>query len=130
MSYADPTRQREYQREWAAQRRAERMDGLSCVKCGSTRRLEMDHVDPSTKVTHRVWTWNPKRREAELAKCQPLCVDCHRAKTLAENPPRHGTVKRYNKGCRCEPCRQAKARKAAAYRARKRAQASPTERAA
>jgi hypothetical protein len=47
--------------------------------------LELDHVDPALKVSHRVWSWARERREAELAKCQVLCHDCHVAKTAEGN---------------------------------------------
>lgn len=35
------------------------------------------------KINHRVWSWAEARREAELAKCQILCHDCHVAKGQA-----------------------------------------------
>lgn len=93
MPYADPERQREYMREWYARRRAEWFEGKVCVDCGSTDRLELDHVDPATKVSHRIWSWSKARREAELAKCVVRCHDHHRAKTLASDDCRqHGKV--------------------------------------
>ena len=104
MPYADPTAQRAYQRQWISSRRAAWLAGKSCATCGATDNLEVDHIDPSKKVTHRVWSWSKDRRDAELAKCQVLCADCHDAKSLQENPPVHGTYKRYEKGCRCEAC--------------------------
>ena len=48
--------QRAYQREWMARRRAAWFADKSCVRCGSTERLEIDHVDRSTKVTHALWS--------------------------------------------------------------------------
>ena len=63
---------REYKRRWAAARRAEWMAGKSCVQCGSTQSLEVDHIDPTLKVTHSVWSWSIPRRTVELAKCQVL----------------------------------------------------------
>lgn len=56
--------------------------------CGSWDRLEVDHVDPSKKVHHAVWTWRQERREEELKKCQALCYGCHKKKTAAENSTR------------------------------------------
>ena len=73
MPYKDPEKQREYQRQWMADRRAEWFSGKSCVDCGSTEALELDHVDPSIKIDHKVWSWSLERREAELAKCEARC---------------------------------------------------------
>lgn len=86
-----------------------------CAQCGSTTDLQVDHVDPSTKVDHRIWSWSEERRLAELAKCQVLCGDCHKAKTSAENskrftqPIKHGTYMGYagNHACRCDLCTEA-----------------------
>ena|SRR6185312_966201 len=98
MPIADLRARREYHRRWSAARRAAAMAGASCVRCGSAARLELDHIDPSTKIDHKIWSWSKPRRLAELAKCQWLCHDCHRAKTTLENQegnraprPRRGT---------------------------------------
>lgn len=93
--------QRERRRAWLA------ANG-PCRQCGSTHRLEVDHIDPATKVSHAVWSWSAVRREAELAKCQVLCHRCHKAKSDAAHrkPLVHGTINAYNmKGCRCDVCR-------------------------
>lgn len=81
MPYADKEKQREYQRQWMANRRAEFFTGKACVQCDSTDRLELDHIDRQVKVSHNIWSWSRERREAEIAKCQVLCHDCHREKT-------------------------------------------------
>lgn len=105
-----PEQQREYQRQWLAARRQAWLDEHGpCVKCGSSDRLEVDHVDPTQKITHSVWSWAKDRREAELAKCQVLCHDCHQEKSVAAEiakwgPREHGTVRMYDTGCRCVPC--------------------------
>jgi len=113
---------REYKNRWAKARRAEVMAGKSCVQCGSTERLEVDHIDPAQKESHRIWTWSRERRDAELAKCQILCHECHKIKTAAQRKiPEHGTVSRYTSKkhkCRCEPCRAANRARAAEDRAR------------
>lgn len=84
MPYSDPEKQREWDRQWMARRRSEWMTAHGpCVDCGSWSDLQVDHVDASTKITHRVWSWAKDRREAELAKCAVRCVRCHDAKTLA-----------------------------------------------
>lgn len=88
--------------------RAAFFNGKSCVKCGSTEQLELDHIDPAQKTEHRIWTWSPERRAEELAKCQVLCHDCHQKKTSAERAARVkcGTEWAYRKGCRCDECRE------------------------
>ena len=87
MGYKDPIKkmeyQREYQRKWLAKRRQEWFDQNGpCVKCESWDNLEVDHIDPSQKVTSVVWSWSEKRRNEELAKCQVLCENCHHEKTI------------------------------------------------
>ena len=114
---------KEYMRVWCAKNRAAYMAGKSCVQCGSTNSLEVDHVDPEQKVTHRIWSWSLQRRLAELAKCQILCTDCHKVKTRAQRPvPEHGTVSRYSgiAKCRCDLCRKANAERCAVNRAKQR----------
>jgi len=111
MPYADPERQRASQRNRVARIRASYMAGQCCAKCGSTENLELDHIDPSTKVDHKIWTWTKARRDNEYAKCQWLCKSCHVDKTLAENGLKraeHGSVRKYRLGCRCTGCRRAK----------------------
>jgi len=120
--YADPEAQRRYQREWAASRRREYVDGQVCAKCGSDERLELHHLDKTTKVSHRIWTWSRDRIEAELAKCEWWCRNCHEKHHAAEQ--RYdwdvcGTRVGYNKrGCRCERCKRWRRDDGRAYRAR------------
>jgi 5-methylcytosine-specific restriction endonuclease McrA len=75
---------RRYQRAWMADRRGAWMAGKACAACGSSEDLELDHIDPSGKVSARIWSWASERRNLELAKCQPLCHGCHKAKTRRE----------------------------------------------
>ncbi len=63
----------------------EKMGG-ECIRCGTKDNLEIDHVDPKLKsfsisefITH---SW--KKIEPELSKCQLLCVDCHKRKSLTD----------------------------------------------
>jgi 5-methylcytosine-specific restriction endonuclease McrA len=84
MPYADPDRQREYMRLWIASRRAEYFTGKNCVNCDSTEQLELDHIDRTVKIDHKIWSWSKARREAELVKCQILCKECHKKKTAQE----------------------------------------------
>ena len=110
-------KKREYARQWMAKRRADYFKDKSCVQCGSRENLELDHIDPSTKLTHCIWSWRLERRLEELSKCQVLCCDCHTDKsskyfkelyTISDSSLwKHGTNNTYNrKGCRCELCCQ------------------------
>lgn len=91
-----------------------------CVDCGSTKRLELDHINPVKKISHNVWSWTEHRREAELAKCTVRCRYCHIERHAIEHRKFiHGTTTMYfNHGCRCNPCRLAasKCRNEARYR--------------
>lgn len=99
---------RKYQREWYARRRADYFAGKVCVDCGTNEQLELDHVDRATKVSHNIWSWSADRREAELAKCEPRCHDCHEAKTSRESmTTEHGLNMYKRHGCRCPICRKA-----------------------
>jgi hypothetical protein len=112
MPYADRERQREYQLRYLLRRREQWIDENGpCKDCGSDDRLEVDHVDRHTKVSHRVWSWSAERRSKELAKCVVRCFNCHREKTRLElyDDRTHGMRSMYLKGCRCASCREANA---------------------
>ena len=83
MPYKNRDDLREYQKNWCARKRQKWIDayGGECIECGSKEQLEFDHVDPSQKVTHRIWGWAEARIADELAKCQLLCRPCHQVKT-------------------------------------------------
>jgi hypothetical protein len=76
---------REYQRKWIADRRAAYFVDKVCANCGSTKRLELDHIDPAIKISSRIWSWSAERREAEISKCQVLCYECHWEKTKEQS---------------------------------------------
>ncbi len=112
MGYKNREKQREYVRKWIAKRRNDWLQANGpCKLCGSWDDLEVDHVDRTTKVNHRVWSWSESRRLKELAKCQVLCFDCHKKKTLSEMDRAvyvHGTDNCYTHNkCRCAPCTEA-----------------------
>lgn len=114
MSYTNREEQREYQRKWVAARRAKWFSDKSCARCGSQEKLELDHLDLTTKVSHRIWSWSWARIEEEAAKCQVLCAPCHDKKCWSEDGRKrasHGSVTMYDHGCRCVPCKQAKSLK-------------------
>ena len=88
MSYIDKDKQRAYQRAWLHNRKRAFYKDKCCVKCGSKEQLELDHINPAEKVTHRVWSWTEAKRNIEIAKCQVLCKACHLEKTLDEQKQR------------------------------------------
>lgn len=77
--------------------------GGKCVRCPSRDRLEMDHIDPSTKYKRISQLANYKEETfwEEVKKCQLLCKDCHRKKSREDaKHPEHGTKTSYR---RCGP---------------------------
>ena len=105
-----------YMRVYILRRYHERMAwareelGGACVVCGATDDLDLDHIDPATKVgtVARIWSYSEARFRAEVSKCQLLCDPCHKAKHASTEPC--GTVQRYWRGCRCVDCRAANTR--------------------
>lgn len=110
-----PEQHRKYQRERMAARRAwllELFFGGRCKDCGATERLEIDHVDPQAKESHRIWSWELFRLLRELVKCECRCARCHYQRHVALRRPRfqHGTYRAYDTlNCRCAACRKASA---------------------
>lgn len=110
----DREKKRALQRKWFAQRRQAWIDEHGpCVKCGSSERLEVDHIDPSLKTLQPSKLWslslsNPIRIK-ELDNCQVLCYVCHKQKTKQQTEnSSHGNTTMYRKGCRCDQCKVAK----------------------
>lgn len=114
MPYTDAQAQRDYQRRWVAERRALFFSEKECEWCGARDRLELHHRDVTKKENHAIWSWGEARRLAEIAKCLVLCRGCHQRahsevrKLEAELRNPHGTRNRYQLGCRCADCREAK----------------------
>lgn len=107
MPYKDKIKQLEYQRQWMQKRRNSFFVDKTCIECDSTEKLELDHVDPKTKIDHRIWSWSETRRLEEIAKCQILCQTCHKKKNIKQikaNIPEHGTYSYKHKKCRCNIC--------------------------
>jgi len=101
MPYKNKAHQRQFQRERNVRLRREWLEAHGPCKCGSWIDLQVDHIDPAKKVSHRIWSWSKERREAELAKCQPLCLECHKAKTRSQYRQRGG-VRRTCERCHAE----------------------------
>jgi 5-methylcytosine-specific restriction endonuclease McrA len=73
----DIERKRKRQREWKAARRAKWFADKSCLVCGTTENLQLDHINPEDKIDHRIWSWKWERISAEVDKCQVLCETHH-----------------------------------------------------
>lgn len=114
MPYKHKQDLRDYQRKWVAERRARFFRDKICAKCKTEgtkdNPLELDHIYPELKWSHRIWSYSWKRIMEEAAKCQILCHDCHWAKTQKDMDYKlvHGKLQGYKKyGCRCDECRKA-----------------------
>lgn len=84
-AYKTPAPLREAMLAFLKERRARWIaENGPCARCGFWGDLEVDHVDPRVKVTHKVWGWSDERRSKELQKCQVLCRFCHSIKTADE----------------------------------------------
>lgn len=116
MPYKDRQQQNRYQREWMASRRAAYFRGKSCRLCHATNNLELHHNDPLQKVSHRIWSWRQDRMLAELAKCSPICSECHKKLSGLARPRNHGSTLYSSGGCRCSICKAAKALENKRYR--------------
>lgn len=97
--------------------------GGKCMKCGSTDRLEFDHINSKSKKTEVCFLWGcgDTRIREELKKCQLLCHTCHKKKHgLGTRSAGHGTLTSYVKyHCRCEQCKGAQYKWGVLIRARR-----------
>jgi hypothetical protein len=85
------------------------------VHCSSLDNLELDHIDASTKtyeIGKIIGGGSEAKVQAELAKCQVLCSDCHTKKSYAEGDlysVEHGGGISGKKNCKCALCKAKKA---------------------
>ena len=81
-------KRKEYSREHNKKNRAICLEylGGKCVKCGTTERLEFDHIDRTTKkyTIGGKLSYKFDYLKEELDKCQLLCAFCHLEKTASE----------------------------------------------
>lgn len=103
MPYKDKKKQREYQKKWIAKRRSDFFEDKVCEDCDSIESLELHHIDPSNKVTHRIWSFSESKRLEEISKCKILCEQCHNT----QHERKCGTPQKYDVGCRCIACTKA-----------------------
>lgn len=88
--------------------------GGKCVICGSSDKLEFDHINRNTKKYEisRMITYAYDVILEEIKKCQLLCNKCHVVKTLKElnkkpSKEQHGTLSAYvHAKCRCPSCKE------------------------
>lgn len=108
---------REYQLRWVSERRdiGYSLLGGKCTFCGSTEKLEVDHINREDKSpllrSGRRFNWSRSWSFIleELKKCQLLCDACHNNKTSEESKTTtHGLTMYKKHGCRCPICREAK----------------------
>jgi hypothetical protein len=107
MPYKNKEVQREFQRLRIAARRATWFQDKSCVDCGIKENLELHHINPITKISHRIFSWSWNRIQEETSKCVVCCVSCHKLRTAMQvhKPLVHGTYSGYmHHGCRCNLC--------------------------
>jgi 5-methylcytosine-specific restriction endonuclease McrA len=85
--------------------------GSKCIMCGTSERLDFDHINPDFKEIEisgaiaKHWAWD--QLVIELKKCQLLCRSCHIKKTTKDykNKAHCGTYWMYRKyKCRCAQC--------------------------
>lgn len=87
--------------------------GNQCKLCGSQEDLEFDHINPESKIDClTTLTGSKDKFYEELEKCQLLCKECHKVKTLNDKDQQsakliHGTLSSY-RYCKCELCKKAK----------------------
>lgn len=110
----------EYQREKYNSRKEKYISilGGQCIVCESISDLEFDHIDPTTKeynITTLLSKYSDDIIKKELDKCQLLCKECHRKKSIKEaksrTPWNYGTKKEhgsyygvYTLKCKCQEC--------------------------
>ena len=111
MTYS-PERMKSYQRKWIAGRKEYYKTKMGpCLFCDTEENIEIHHLDPSRKESHKIFSWREDRIEAELKQCIALCKGCHKKfhDLLKRKPLEHGTLHGYQSyGCRCVECKKAR----------------------
>lgn len=113
------TNSNEYMRGYLKKRYHSRREGAvkllggCCSKCGSLKKLELDHKDYTKKSfdISKLWNISYIKYNEEIKKCQLLCKSCHIKKTredLGQENARetHGTLSAW-RYCKCQLCREA-----------------------
>lgn len=84
--------------------------GGKCVDCGTTDRLEFDHMHRFGKkyTLGSIMLHSKKKREEELSKCVLRCTYCHSVKTSIESSVDHGGGLTGKRNCYCTLCKPLK----------------------
>lgn len=115
------------ERNRARIKEAKNILGNECSSCKSTIDLQFDHIDPKTKLFSlgTKQSISEHKWKEELKKCQLLCKECHKLKSIRDAgriplTGRHGTNACYTKNkCRCDLCKQAHSIVMKKYKGRK-----------
>ncbi len=76
MSYKDLNKQREFQRKWVAQRRAQFFIGKKCSECGSENELLL-RGNRRKDGNHSFFSCSYAKREQLLKKIRIICATCY-----------------------------------------------------
>jgi hypothetical protein len=92
--------------------------GGKCVMCSTSVNLEVDHINPKEKLYSigKLILGRNGLLQAELAKCQLLCVECHKQKTTEAQYVGHGGGLTGVRNCRCTLCGPMKTKYAREYK--------------
>ena len=85
----DLEKRRQWHRDYKKMRRQKIKDylGNKCVGCGTSENLQFDHIDRKNKkfiISNNV-NRNWEDLTAEADKCQLLCKECHRIKSIVNH---------------------------------------------
>lgn len=111
MAYKNKLEQRAYQLNYVTAKRRKYIEQLGCCFfCGSHDDIQIHHLNPDEKESHRIWSWSDERIENELRKCIAICESCHTKyhQLQRRKDIQHGTLSAYRIGCRCTDCRRAR----------------------
>lgn len=113
----------EYELKRYHKRRSAALEFLGgvCINCGSIDNLELDHIEPATKLFNisSFWSISENKFWVEVKKCQILCKICHLIKTTTIDRIEisHGDYGYYkHRKCRCLLCKASNAEYMRKYR--------------
>ena len=98
MPYKNKSKQLEYQKLWMRKRRQEFFADKQCKNCKTSKNLQLHHLNPDEKKSHKIWSWSKEKRNNELRKCIILCKNCH--KEQHKSQAKCGSSTKYRYGCR------------------------------
>jgi hypothetical protein len=122
--HTEESRQKQKERYYVSKQEVIAQLGGKCAICGSTEKLEIDHINPEDKsfdVTTQV-SHNKGLVAEEIKKCQLLCHPCHLEKTIRERGQKiargiHGSLSSY-RYCKCPFCTEVHSKYCLEWKAR------------